>query len=101
MTTNRIAYDTNVSAQVQSDIQGLAAQLESLIAARQSDVNQAMADFRADGVDAEYQAVEARWGSAADEVKAIIALVRTTLGANDDTATTAATSARNAVQSIG
>ncbi|MFF2843388.1 pore-forming ESAT-6 family protein [Paenarthrobacter sp. NPDC057981] len=101
MTTNRIAYDTNISAQVQSDIQGLAAQLESLIAARQTDVNQAMADFRADGVDTEYQTVETRWNNAADEVKAIITLVRTTLGQNDETATTAATSARNAVQSIG
>ncbi|VXC14183.1 conserved hypothetical protein [Arthrobacter sp. 9V] len=101
MTTNRIAYDTNVSAQVQSDIQALAAHLETLIAARQADVNQAMADFRADGVDTEYQAVETRWSSAADEVKAIIALVRTTLATNDDTATTATTSARNAVQSIG
>lgn len=101
MTTNRIAYDTNVSAQVQSDIQALAAHLETLIAARQADVNQAMTDFRADGVDTEYQAVETRWSSAADEVKAIIALVRTTLGTNDETATTAATSARNAVQSIG
>ncbi|MET4137551.1 pore-forming ESAT-6 family protein [Pseudarthrobacter sp. PvP090] len=101
MTANRIAYDTNVSSQVQGDIQALAAQLESLIAQRQSDVNQAMADFRADGVDAEYQAVEARWGSAANEVKAIVALVRSTLGLNDETASTAATSARNAVQGIG
>ncbi|MFC8039241.1 hypothetical protein ACFUOZ_07790, partial [Paenarthrobacter sp. NPDC057355] len=58
-------------------------------------------DFRADGVDTEYQAVETRWNTAADEVKAIITLVRTTLGQNDETATTAATSARNAVQSIG
>lgn len=101
MTANRIAYDTNVSAQVQGDIQALAAQLESLIAQRQSDVNQAMADFRADGVDAEYQAVEARWGNAANEVKAIVALVRSTLGLNDESAATAATSARNAVQGIG
>ncbi|CAH0190300.1 hypothetical protein SRABI83_01649 [Arthrobacter sp. Bi83] len=101
MTANRIAYDTNVSAQVQGDIQALAAQLEGLIAQRQSDVNQAMADFRADGVDAEYQAVEARWGNAANEVKAIVALVRSTLGLNDESASTAATSARNAVQGIG
>lgn len=101
MTVNRIAYDTNVSSQVQGDIQALAAQLESLIAQRQSDVNQAMSDFRADGVDAEYQAVEARWGNAAAEVKAIIALVRSTLGQNDETAATAANSARNAVQGIG
>jgi hypothetical protein len=101
MTANRIAYDTNISAQVQGDIQALAAQLEGLIAQRQSDVNQAMADFRADGVDAEYQAVEARWGNAANEVKAIVALVRSTLGLNDESAATAATSARNAVQGIG
>jgi uncharacterized protein YukE len=101
MTANRIAYDTNVSSQVQGDIQALAAQLESLIARRQSDVNQAMSDFRADGVDSEYQAVEARWGSAANEVQAIVALVRSTLGLNDETASTASTSARNAVQGIG
>ncbi|MFJ4029459.1 pore-forming ESAT-6 family protein [Paenarthrobacter sp. NPDC089989] len=98
---SRIAYDTNVSAQVQSDIQALAAQLENLITARQQDVNHAMADFRADGVDAEYQAVEARWTSAASEVRAIVALVRSTLAQTDETATTAATAARNAVQGIG
>lgn len=55
MTANRIAFDTNVSAQVQGDIQALAVQLESLIGQRQADVSQAMADFRADGVDSEYQ----------------------------------------------
>ncbi|MFK0006978.1 pore-forming ESAT-6 family protein [Paenarthrobacter sp. NPDC090520] len=98
---SRIAYDTNVSAQVQSDIQALAAQLENLITARQQDVSHAMADFRADGVDAEYQAVEARWTSAASEVRAIVALVRSTLAQTDETATTAATAARNAVQGIG
>ncbi|MFJ4169711.1 pore-forming ESAT-6 family protein [Paenarthrobacter sp. NPDC089714] len=98
---SRIAYDTNVSAQVQSDIQALAAQLENLITARQQDVNHAMADFRADGVDAEYQAVEARWTSAASEVRAIVALVRSTLAQTDDTATTAVSAARNAVQGIG
>ena len=99
--TNRIAYDTNVSAQVQSDIHALAGQLENLITARQQDVNQAMADFRADGVDAEYQAVEARWTSAASEVRAIVALVRATLAQTDETATTAVSAARNAVQGIG
>ncbi|MFJ4171656.1 pore-forming ESAT-6 family protein [Paenarthrobacter sp. NPDC089714] len=98
---SRIAYDTNVSAQVQSDIQALAAQLENLITARQQDVNHAMADFRADGVDAEYQAVEARWTNAASDVRAIVALVRSTLAQTDDTATTAVGAARNAVQGIG
>jgi|SRR5687768_15282983 hypothetical protein len=101
MTAHRIAFDTNVSAQVQGDIQALAAQLESLIGQRQADVGQAMADFRADGVDSEYQAVEARWNTAANETKAIVALVRSTLGLNDETASTAISSARNAVQGIG
>jgi hypothetical protein len=99
--TGRIAFDTNVSAQVQGDIQALAAQLESLIGQREADVARAMADFRADGVDAEYQAVESRWSAAAQETKAIVALVRSTLGLNDETATAAITSARNAVQGIG
>lgn len=97
----RIAFDTNVSAQVQGDIQALAAQLESLIGQREADVARAMADFRADGVDAEYQAVESRWSAAAQETQAIIALVRSTLGLNDETATAAINSARNAVQGIG
>jgi hypothetical protein len=48
-----------------------------------------MADFRADSVDSEYQAVEARWNAAANETKAIVALVRSTLGLNDETASTA------------
>lgn len=97
----RIAFDTNVSAQVQGDIQALAAQLESLIGQREADVARAMADFRADGVDAEYQSVESRWSAAAQETKAIITLVRSTLGLNDETATAAINSARNAVQGIG
>jgi hypothetical protein len=101
MTANRIAFDTNVSAQVQGDIQALAAQLESLIGQRQADLGQAMADFRADGVDSEYQAVEACWNAAANETKAIVALVKSTLGLNDETASTAISSARNAVQGIG
>lgn len=64
-------------------------------------MNAAMADFRADGVDAEYAHVEARWNSAASEVQSIIRLVKTVLVRNDESAATASTAARNAVQSIG
>jgi hypothetical protein len=101
MATDRRAYDTATSAQVQSDLGGIISRLEATIDARSADVTAAMADFTADGVSAEYHEVEMRWNRAAGEVRAIIDLVRTTMVRNDETATTAQTQARNAVQSIG
>lgn len=99
--TDRRSFDTGVSQQVQSDLGGIVARLEANISQRQSDVATAMSDFQADGVDDQYRTVEQRWNNAATQVREIIALVRTTMTKNDDSATGALTRARGAVDAIG
>jgi uncharacterized protein YukE len=100
-TSDRRSYDTGVSAQVQGDIQGIVARLESLIGQRNQAVATAMANFQADGVSDQYADVERRWHRAAGEVQQIITLVKTTLSRNDETAITTLSRARSAVESIG
>ena len=101
MSQDRLSYDTDTSAAVQGDIQSIVARLEALIGEREKAVNAAMADFQADGVSEEYQAVENRFRNAANETRNIIALVKQTLTQNDETATGAGARARSAVQNIG
>lgn len=98
---DRIAYDTNASQGVQGDISGIIGRLESIMTARQSQVNAAMADFQADGVSDDYHHVEQRWSKASGEVKTIIRLIKETLGLNDGTAVSTQSKARQAVQDIG
>jgi hypothetical protein len=99
--TDRRSFDTGVSQQVQSDLGGIVARLESNISQRSADVATAMSDFQADGVDDEYRTVEQRWQNAAAEVQQIIALVKTTMTKNDDSANNALTRAKGAVAGIG
>jgi uncharacterized protein YukE len=101
MSQDRLTYDTDVSAQVQGEIQSIVGRLESLIAERDKAVAAAMSDYQADGVSEEYQGVESRWKNAAGEVKEIIRLVRNTLEQNDQTAANTGARARAAVQNIG
>ncbi len=101
MPADRLSYDTATSQQVQGDLLAVVGQLESLIGQRDAAVASAMSDFQADGVSDEYAVVEQRWHRAATEVRQIIDLVKTTLLQNDDSATTAQTRARSAVQAIG
>ena len=101
MSQDRLTYDTNVSAQVQGEIQSIVGRLESLIADRGKAVAAAMSDYQADGVSDEYQHVENRWKNAAGEVKEIIRLVRSTMEQNDQTAANTGARARAAVQNIG
>lgn len=101
MPADRLSYDTATSQQVQGDLLAVVGQLESLIGQRDAAVAAAMSDFQADGVSDEYAVVEQRWHRAATEVRQIIDLVKTTLLQNDDSATTAQTRARSAVQAIG
>jgi hypothetical protein len=100
-TLDRRSFDTGVSQQVQSDLTGVVSRLEAAINQRNSDVAAAMGDFSADGVSEDYRGVEQRWHNAANEVQQIITLVRTTMTKNDDSAATALTGARSAVQGIG
>jgi hypothetical protein len=96
-----LSFDTGASQQVQGDIASITSRLEALIGERDKAVASAMSDFQADGVSDEYAHVEQRWRSAAHEVRAIIALVRSTMAQNDGTAGTTLGRAKNAVASIG
>jgi hypothetical protein len=101
MYMDRTSFDTGASAQVQGDLLGIIGRLEALIGQRDSQVVQALSDFQADGVSDEYSAVETRWNNAANEVRQIIDLVKTTMMRNDESATTALSRASSAVQAIG
>lgn len=101
LSADRRSYDTAASGTVQGDLGSIVGQLEALIAERDAQVNAAMSDFQADGVSEEYHAVEQRWKRASDEVRTIIALVRSTMGRNDETAVGTQGRARTAVQNIG
>ncbi|MET9151495.1 pore-forming ESAT-6 family protein [Streptomyces griseoflavus] len=98
---DRRSYDTGASSEVQGGLQGIVGQLERVLADRDKAVKAAMADFQADGVSDEYHGKEMRWNRAADEVRSIIQLVRTTLEDNDGTAQSTMAKARAAVDNIG
>ncbi|GAA2944639.1 pore-forming ESAT-6 family protein [Streptomyces griseoincarnatus] len=98
---DRRSYDTGASSEVQGGLQGIVGQLERVLADRDKAVKAAMADFQADGVSEEYHGKEMRWNRAADEVRSIIQLVRTTLEDNDGTAQSTMAKARAAVDNIG
>ena len=98
---DRRSYDTGASADVQTSLQGVVAQLERVLTDRDRAVKAAMAEFQADGVSDEYHGKEVRWNRAATEVREIIRLVRTTMEQNDGTAQTTLARARAAVDNIG
>ncbi|MEU2383277.1 pore-forming ESAT-6 family protein [Streptomyces sp. NPDC012461] len=98
---DRRSYDTGASSEVQGGLQGIVGQLERVLADRDKAVKAAMADFKADGVSDEYHGKEVRWNRAANEVRSIIRLVRTTLEENDGTAQATLAKARAAVDNIG
>ncbi|WP_155057068.1 pore-forming ESAT-6 family protein, partial [Streptomyces blattellae] len=83
---DRRSYDTGASSDAQANIQAVIARLESVIDDRDRQVKAAMADFTADGVADEYHGKEQRWNSASNEVRNIIALLKSTLEKNDATA---------------
>ncbi|WP_017538647.1 MULTISPECIES: pore-forming ESAT-6 family protein [Nocardiopsis] len=96
----RNSYDMGASAEAQGNIHAVMSRLEQIIGDRDTDVSNAMADFEATGVSDEYSAKELKWHNAANEVREIIRLVRTTLEENDGTAQNALSRANSAVQSI-
>ncbi|NEA43500.1 pore-forming ESAT-6 family protein [Streptomyces sp. SID11385] len=100
-TQDRRSYDTGASAEVQGGLQGIIGRLETVLADRDGAVKAAMADYQADGVSDEYHGKELRWNKAANEVREIIRLVRSTLEDNDATAHSTLAKARSAVENIG
>ncbi|MFJ9039061.1 pore-forming ESAT-6 family protein [Streptomyces sp. NPDC102406] len=100
-TQDRRSYDTGASAEVQGGLQGIIGRLETVLADRDGAVKAAMADYQADGVSEEYHGKEVRWNRAANEVRDIIRLLRTTLEKNDATAQATLARAKAAVDNIG
>lgn len=98
---DRRSYDTGASADVQGSLQGIIGRLETVLGDRDLAVKAAMADYQADGVSDDYHGKEVRWNKAANEVRAIIQLVRGTLEKNDHTAHATLVKARAAVDNIG
>jgi len=98
---NRRSYDTGASSDVQGGLHIIIGQLERVLGDRDRAVKAAMADYQADGVSDDYHGKEVRWNKAANEVRDIIRLVRTTLEKNDGTAQTTLAKARAAVDNIG
>jgi hypothetical protein len=98
---DRRAYSVAASQEVQGEFNRVSGMLESLIADRDKAVQSAMSDYSADGVSDEYQGKELRWKRAADEVRNIITLLRSTMENNDGTASQAGSRARAAVENIG
>lgn len=98
---DRRSYDTAASAEAQGNLAAIISRLEALINERDGQVKAAMADFQADGVSDEYHAKEQQWNRAADQVRQIIHLVRSTLEKNDGTAQETLSRAKSAVDAIG
>ncbi|GHD67424.1 pore-forming ESAT-6 family protein [Streptomyces goshikiensis] len=99
--SDRRSYDLGASTEVQGSLDGIIGRLETVLRERESAVKAAMADFQADGVSDEYHGKELRWDKAAAEVRAIIALLRSTMTKNDGTARQTLTRAKAAVDAIG
>lgn len=100
-TQDRRSYDLSASGDVQGSLQTVIGRLEQVLGDRDRAVKAAMADFQADGVSDEYHAKEVRWDRAAQEVREIIRLLRSTLEKNDGTAQSTLARAKSAVDGIG
>ncbi|KOX13965.1 pore-forming ESAT-6 family protein [Nocardiopsis sp. NRRL B-16309] len=98
--SGRNSYDVGASQEVQGDIGTIVSRLEAIIGEHDTDVRQAMADMEIDGVSEEYNEKEIKWHNAANEVRAIIRLVRDTLETNDATAEESLGRASTAVANI-
>ena len=98
---DRNSWDDGAADEAVANFNQAASRLESVIGQREQDVRRAMADYQADGVSGEYQAKEARWQAAADEVKSIITSLRASVEESQSIASTAASAASRAVANIG
>jgi len=97
---NRNSYDTAASGEVQTTINNLSGQIQSLIATHRQNVTAALSDASASGVTDSYRAVEEKFNTAADETLAIITSLKETLAQNDSTAAATLKKASSAVDGI-
>lgn len=94
------AYNTDSSADAQTNFNTVANQLEALLNLRDQQVKAAMAQYLATNVSAEYQGKEQQWHAKAGQVRDIIRLLRQSLQQNDETALAALKRAGQAVANI-
>ena len=78
-TPELISWDDGAADAALVNFNQAAYALEALIAQRDTDVCQAMAEYQADGVSAEYQAKEAQWRAAAEATREVITTLRHSL----------------------
>ncbi|NBE53829.1 pore-forming ESAT-6 family protein [Streptomyces boluensis] len=98
---DRNSYDISASTEVQGNLLAIIGRLERVLSDRDGAVKAAMTEFQADGVSEEYHGKEVRWNKAANEVREIIRLVRSTMEQNDATAQSTLAKAKAAVDNIG
>lgn len=94
------AYNTDSSADAQTNFNNVANQLEALLNLRDQQVKAAMAQYLATNVSDEYLGKEQRWHAKAGQVRDIIRLLRQSLAQNDETALAALKKAGTAVANI-
>lgn len=94
---DRNDYNVGSSQEAQANFETVAGQLESALERRDTDVKNAMAEYRADGVSDEYAQLEAQWNSAGMAVREVINTIRQSLAENDDVALRALAAARAAL----
>jgi len=98
---DRRSWDDGAADEAVANFNAAASRLESLISQRDQDVSRAMADYRADGASAQYQAKERRWHDAADQVEQIVATLRGSLQESGRIAASASRRAAQAAAGIG
>ena len=94
---DRNDFSISASEGAQSNFESVASQLEAALDRRDADVRAALADYQADGVSEEYQALEQQWNDAGRSVREVIAAIRGSLAENDDVARRALQQARAAI----
>jgi uncharacterized protein YukE len=99
--SDRRSWDDGAAESAVANFNQAASALEALIERRDGDVRAAMADYMADGVSGDYQAKEARWRAAADQVRQIVATLRSSLESSQESATATSAKAAQAVAGIG
>ena len=100
MSTNQMDrndYSVAASQAAQGNFEVVASELEAALDRRDADVKQAMSDYQADGVSAEYAHLEHQWNAAGRQVREVIGAIRQSLAENDDVAARALSTARSAI----
>ncbi len=101
MATGINAYDTDISAEVQAEINRICQQLMAILTGHTTDVNTFWGEFEATEVSELYSDVESRLGSSGTAVVEIIQLVQRTLNLNDETALQTHAKVRGVISAIG